>query len=187
MSRSPLTFPDCPFVARSVRIGGTSKRELLERLRSGGIELNEAGRELFAHDGFTVLEKSVIVTTVEITVANLGFVDGATSADLFEKAVQLNLMECPLELGPHLRLQYLDQPEGSLGHMPSQHRAPPGSLTIASVHSVDNDDMPKGFYLRRINGVLWLRGYREGPDHVWTPEDHFVFAFAPNAVEPFAD
>lgn len=187
MSQSQLTFPDCPFVARAVRVGGTSKRELLERLRSGGIELNEAARELFAHDGFTVLEKNVIVTTVEVTVANLGFVDGATSADLFEKAVQLNLMECPIELGPHLRLQYLDQPEGSLGQVPSQHRAPPGSLTIASVQAVEDEDMPKGFYLRRINGVLWLRGYRAGPDHVWSPEDRFVFAFAPNAVEPFAD
>jgi hypothetical protein len=23
--------------------------------------------------------------------------------------------------------------------------------------------------------VLWLRGYRSGPAHVWEPDDHFIF------------
>jgi hypothetical protein len=41
---------------------------------------------------------------------------------------------------------------------------------------VEDDEFPKGFYLRRIDGVLWLRGYRSGPAHVWSPDDRLVFA-----------
>ncbi|MDA0708693.1 MAG: helicase, partial [bacterium] len=47
---------------------------------------------------------------------------------------------------------------------------------IASQILTEDDDFPKGFYLRRIKGVLWLRGYRSWPGHVWEPDDHFVFS-----------
>jgi hypothetical protein len=158
------------------------KGELLAAIQNGGIELNEAGRALFAHGGFTTSEATSILETVEITVANLGLAQGATMARICESAVQLGLSLCPLELAPHLRLQYLDQPEGHIGHPLSQHRAPPGSLTIVSDQIAKDDNIPKGFYLRRINGVLWLRGYRSGPDHVWGPEDCLVFAVSLNAA-----
>jgi hypothetical protein len=88
----------------------------------------------------------------------------------------MGLTECPLELGPHLRLQFLDQPDGTDG-MPLTHgRAPPGSITVASPPLDDRDETAKGFYLRRVDAVLWLRGYWSWPGHVWTPEDVLVFA-----------
>ena len=160
---------------RSVRIGGLGRLELLTELQKSGIELNPAGLELFANDKFTTSEVNAILETVEITVDSLGFPQGTTINKICERAVQLGISLCPLELGPHLRLQYGDQPEGQLGHPPTQGRAPPGSLTIASPCISGDDDIPKGFYLRRIDGVLWLRGYRSGPEHIWSPEDHFVF------------
>jgi len=175
-------YPACPFVRRAVRIGGLGKRELLAEIQKGGIELNEAGLALITHNKFTTSEFTATLETVEITVANLGFAQGATIAEILEAAVQCGLSLCPLELGPHLRLQYLDQPEGHIGQPISQHRAPPGSITIASYQISEDDDIPKGFYLRRIDGVLWLRGYRSGPDHIWSLEDHFVFAVSPNAA-----
>jgi hypothetical protein len=36
--------------------------------------------------------------------------------------------------------------------------------------------------LRRIDGVLWLRGYRSGPEHIWNQDDHFVFTASPTAA-----
>ncbi len=182
MSKKPWTYPDCPFVSRTVRIGGTGKPEFFVLLQRRGIKLNEAGLALFADDRFIVSEAALIVETVEITVANLGFAEGATIAEIYGKAVQVGLAVCPLELGPHLRLQYLDQPEGHIGHAPTQHRAPPGSLTIASDELTEDDEIPKGFYLRRIDGGLWLRGYHSGAEHVWSPEDHFVFTISPSSA-----
>ena len=106
---------------------------------------------------------------------DLGFPDGATTAQLFKRASELGLELCPPELGPHLRLEYLDQPEGYSGNASQQNKAPSGSITIASEILTKEDDFPKGFYLRRINGVLWLRGYITDALHVWKPEDHFIF------------
>ncbi len=160
---------------RPVRIGGMDRLELLAELQKNGIELNPAGLELFANDKFITSQATAILETVEITVDALGFPQGTTMDKICERAARLGMSLCPLELGPHFRLQYRDQPEGQLGHPPTQGRAPPGSLTIASPPISEDDDIPKGFYLRRMDGVLWLRGYRSGPEHIWSPEDRFVF------------
>jgi len=47
---------------------------------------------------------------------------------------------------------------------------------VASAPLAQDDETPKGFYLRRIEGVLWLRGYRSWPGHIWSPQDMFVFS-----------
>lgn len=174
-NRAVATYPDCQTVVRTVRLGGMSKGELLAELQTNGIQLNEYSRNLFAHSKFTTSPAVSRITTVELAVANLGYVRGATIAQIHQRIAELGLTLCPLELGPHLRLQFLDQPEGHLGHPPSKHRAPPGSITVASRQLTDDDDAPKGFYLRRIDGVLWLRGYRSAPEDIWRPEDRLVF------------
>ena len=38
-----------------------------------------------------------------------------------------------------------------------------------------SEETPRGFYLRNINGTLWLRGYWSDDEHVWAPGDLFVF------------
>jgi len=81
-------------------------------------------------------------------------------------------------------MQFLDQPEGSAGFSATQHRAPPGSITIASSPLDDSDETPKGFYLRRIDGVLWLRGYWSWPGNIWRPEDVLVFSRTSTAAQP---
>lgn len=95
--------------------------------------------------------------------------------ELQDEAVATGLCLPPMELGPHLRLQYLDQPEGFRGQPTTQHRAPPGSITITSAPLSDDDEFPNGFYLRRIEDKLWLRGYQPGLDHIFDPDDRLVF------------
>jgi hypothetical protein len=168
-------YPACPTITRTVSVGGRTKAGLLQALRCNAIALNASAQRLFASDDFTTSEARYSVTTVELTVRDLGFPGGATIVDIYARAGVLGLGLCPLELGPHLRLQYRDQPEGAWGQPVRRHQAPYGSLTIASKPLSDDDAFPKGFYLRRIAGVLWLRGYRCGPAHVWAPEDHFLF------------
>ena len=163
---------------REVRVGGVQKLELLQRLRVSGVHLNRAAEMLFEDDRFVLLEQRQLVEIATLSVAELGFQDGATYGQLAARALESGLAECPVELGPHLRLQYLDQPEGSAGQPATQHRAPPGAITIASPALDEQEETPKGFYLRRIDGVLWLRGYWSWPGHVWSPDDLLVFAVA---------
>ena len=171
-----------PWVGRLIRIGGTNKPELLSQLQLAGVRLNEAAQALFADDRFTTSAVSSLIEIAELSVASLSFHNGATIAQIVEQAAAIGLSLCPLELGPHFRLQYTDQPEGFLGQPPSQHRAPPGSVTVASAPLGEDEDTPKGFYLRTIEGTLWLRGYRSWAGHVWSPEDIFVFSRLHNAA-----
>ncbi|MES1245800.1 MAG: helicase [Acidobacteriota bacterium] len=166
-------------MTRRIRVGGFSRSALLGRLESAGVELNEAARRLFADDRFTTSQVGSLVEIVELPVASLEFESGATFTQIVERATGRGLSLCPLEVGPHFRLQYMDQPEGFWGNPPSQHCAPPGSITVASAPLADEDDAPKGFYLRRIQGVLWLRGYRSRQEHVWSPDDVFAFSRMP--------
>ncbi|WP_274364104.1 helicase [Paenibacillus thermotolerans] len=168
-------YPNCQVVERVVEVGGLTKSQLIEKLKHYSILMNEAGERLLADDKFTTSDTKYSLHTVELTVGDLGFPDGATTAQIFRTAGELGLEFCPLELGPHLRLEYLDQPEGYLGYPLKQNQAPFGSITIATEILYEDDDFPKGFYLRRINGELWLRGYRADHLHVWKPDDHFIF------------
>lgn len=113
--------------------------------------------------------------TVELTLRNLGFTREATIIEIFDAAQNLGFRLCSLELAPHLRMQYMDQPEGYLDKPIRKHRAPYGSLTVASKLLTNDESFPKGFYLRCIEGQLWLRAYISELNHLWQLDDHFVF------------
>jgi hypothetical protein len=168
-------YPDFPSITRTIEVGGLTKSQLIKKMQQHAILMNEYGERLFADDKFTTSVIKYSLKIVELTVMELGFPDGATTAQLFKRASEYGLELCPLELGPHLRLEYLDQPEGFSGKTSQQNQAPSGSITIASEILSEDEYFPKGFYLRRINGVLWLRGYIADHLHVWKPEDHFIF------------
>ena len=167
-------YPDSQVITRTIEIGGLTKLELTRKLQQQSISLNEYAERLLSNDKFTTSKTKYNLKTVELTIRNLGFPEGATMPQIFKRAEELGLDLCPLEVGPHLRLKYLDQPEGSTGNH-SRRQAPSGSITIASEIISEDDDFPKGFYLRKINGVLWLRGYIADDLHVWNTEDHFIF------------
>lgn len=162
-------------ITRTVEVGGLTKSQLIQKLQQYSIMINEYGERLLADDKFTTSDTNYSLQTVELTVGDLGFPDGATTAQIFKRASELGLELCPLELGPQLRLDYLDQPEGYSRNPLRRQQAPSGSITIASEILTEDDDFPKGFYLRRIDGVLWLRGYRADHLHVWNHDDHFIF------------
>ena len=173
-------YPECPTILRTVTVGGLTPSQLVHALRTNAIALNELAERLLASAQFTTSPTPYSVPTVELTVGDLGFPRGATSAEFYARAGELGLGLGPLELGPHLRLQYRDQPEGASGQPVRRHQAPSGSITIASATLADDDDFPNGFYVRRIEGVLWLRGYRSWPQHVWEADDRFIFVTHPD-------
>lgn len=168
-------YPNCPTIHRTLVIGGMTKTQLIQKLQQSTIALNEYAQQLFASDIFATSRTKYTVHTVQLTVRDLGYAKGATTHELFKRASDLGLKLCPLELAVYLRLEYVDQPEYSLNNSSKRHQAPSGSITIASQIETEDDDFPKGFYLRRINDVLWLRGYLADHLHVWNPGDHFIF------------
>jgi len=158
-----------------VEVGGLTKTQLTLKLQQNSIMMNAYGEMLLDDERFTISDTKYSIQTVELTVANLGFSNGATLPQLYKRADELGLDLCPPELGPYLRLDYMEQPEGNPKNLIQGKQAPSGSITIASEILTEDDDFPKGFYLRKMNGKLWLRGYIADQLHVWNPNDHFIF------------
>lgn len=154
-----------------VSVGGLSRAELTAELTARGIRLNVHAETLI--DEFEQRAPDLIGVT-ERTVEELGFTDGASLSQIFDAALRAGLRLCPADTGPYLRLALIDQPDASDSVM-SSGRAPSGSVTVASAPVSMDDEHPKGFYLRVVDGESWLRGYRCDDEHVWSPDDRFVF------------
>lgn len=149
-------------IFKSISIGGVNKEVLIQKLVDHGVQFNVYAHTLFAHPAFAVPEKPEAVDLVKISMSDLGFSEPHMFGDITKKANELGLKLCPLYLGAFLRLEYLEQPESPY-------------LTIASAKPENDDEHPNGFYVRHLDGVLWLRGYRASDDYEWPLDSEFVF------------
>lgn len=165
-------------VTRMIKAGGLKKADLIDKLAEENIGLNELGKQLLLDERMSVSEESYLLKSVELTVGDLGLMQGSILPDIYDRAIKNGLSLCPIETGPYLRLAYLDQPEGCTDKPVYEKQAPHGSITIASKMIDENDDFPKGFYIRKIEGKLWLRGYIADDLHIWSPNDRFLFCYS---------
>jgi hypothetical protein len=95
---------------RAARVPGTATP-----LRCG---LGDSAAEIIGRPAFRLSRARADVDLVVLSVSELGFKDeGATMAEIHARAQQLGLELCPAEVGPQLRLQYLDQPLGEYLHI----------------------------------------------------------------------
>jgi hypothetical protein len=156
-----------------LRVGGLTRVRLVEELRKAEVLLNASAETLLEDVVFDQVEVEDIQIVVH-TVSELGFADGATLPELFAAAQERGLLLCPPATGPYLRLSMLDQ-KAAPDSIMSDGRAPSGSITIASAPTRETDDYPKGFYLRVVDGVPWLRAYQCTDQHTWSPQDLLAF------------
>jgi hypothetical protein len=75
--------------------------------------LGESAAEIIGRPAFTLNQEQTSVGLVVLSVPELGFTgERVAIADIYARAKQLGLELCAAEVGPQLRLQYLDQPLG---------------------------------------------------------------------------
>ena len=75
--------------------------------------LGESAAEMIGRPAFALAGARTQADLVVLSVPELGFEGNLASvADIHARARQLGLELCPAEIGPQLRLQYLDQPAG---------------------------------------------------------------------------
>lgn len=149
--------------APDLTIGGLTKSELLSELGKHSISLNDYARVLFTDPAWGTSADAQKIQVAVVTLPEIGLPHGGTFAEILDHASGLGLEPCPLEVAPHLRLAYLDQP-------------PEPYLTVASLELRPGPETPNGFYLRHLPDGLWLRGYESGPENVYRP-DFTGFAF----------
>lgn len=160
---------------RQLLVGCDEPSSLRVRLAQAQVQLNTVAEQLFADPRFTTPPQPEPFTLEAVSVGALGHAEGATFDAITCSAAARGLAPCPLVLAPWLRLMWLAQPAAPTVEAAGRHRAPAGACTVTSLPPPDEPDLPWGFYLRRIDGAAWLRGYRCWSGHVWAPEDWLVF------------
>lgn len=156
-----VTFPTWKII--KLGTGLKTANDFRRALQSAGHKIGEWGNDILVKPAFKVSTKETSIELVNVSVAELGFKDGATRKDIYERAISLGLELCPNEVGPQLRLQYKDQPKGEWLPIAMKPIADSnGSLRVFDV--VHDDD---GLYLYGISGF---------PDSFWHGYHRWVFA-----------
>jgi hypothetical protein len=75
-------------------------------------QVEMGGRMLLGNASFAVAKKKTAIDLVNMSVEELGFQRSQTYKGICTRARNIGLALCPAEVGPQLRLQYLEQPKG---------------------------------------------------------------------------
>jgi len=102
-------FPEGKIRKMEVEIGGKNKEELIKELKEN-FSVSDTAEEMLKNADFTVSEDKEKIDLVKLTDKDLGFTEEATTDEIYKRAKNFGLELCPAETGPHLRLQYKDQP-----------------------------------------------------------------------------
>lgn len=159
-----------------VAVGGMPRDELAERLRVEAVSLNAHAETLLASPAFDE-RAGEVMRVVDRTVAELGLPEGGTLRDVCDAAGGVGLELCPADAAPYLRLAWMSQ-ANSTDSVLSVGRSPQGAVKVASAPLSDDAEYPKGFYLRVVDGVRWLRGYRCDDEYRFAADDRFAFRWS---------
>jgi len=151
-------------VWKTIKLGtGLKTAEEFRRvLRDGEFRLSDWASDILRKPAFKAADEETEVDLVKVTVAELGFKKGARRNQIYERARDLGSELCPPEVGPQLRLQYQDQPNGEW-------------ILVAMEPIVDSDGDPMLFSVGRNDSELRLHSYWSYPDYFWYADSQWVF------------
>src|SRR3990167_1590934 len=130
-------------------------------LEADGFKIGTYARQILAKTRFALKETEIELVRVSVT--DLGFTRAASRKVIYERALSLGLVLCPAEVGPQLRRQYADQPNGDW-------------FLVAMEPIADSGRYLRVFGVDHYDGGLWLFTYDGRPDNEWDPERQWVFA-----------
>ncbi|MGX7195871.1 hypothetical protein [Enterococcus olivae] len=158
-------------------IGGKSKTALIQTLDQQGIALNPLAESLLQSKLFQISKEETTIELTELRLSELGITEGINLLGIISRGQQIGLHLCPVETAPFLRLTEYEQ-TNSFG-MEKKHHTPDDAVTVLSEILDEEVSFPKGFYLRKIEGHLWLRAYICDYEHLFSPEETVIFAGTP--------
>lgn len=124
-----------------------SGADLLNTLIQKNARVSRWSTQALENPDFPVVAAEITVDIVVVSMLELGFAEGelATLNTIYDRAKQIGLETCPVETGPQLRLQFLDQPDWATGDRLSEFfvASQPFVLTpdvFPKIFSVGRDD-----------------------------------------------
>jgi len=160
-------------VWKTIQIGCMKPPALLKEAKTHCEEVTHWAADIMGQKAFTTLDQAEEAMLVILTPKDLGFTenprtDAFMTKEFLAKWSEENLegyvLElCPAEVGPQLRIQYEDQPNGEV-------------LWIAMERITDSDGDPNVFNVERDDdGYRFLGGSYAGPVGFWPLGDRIVF------------
>jgi len=156
-SKEVVGFP----VFKTIKLGThKSTDSLRSSLKDNGNHISNWGNDIFGN--ITLAEYETEVTLHVATVKELTGKDRSVSHEI-NKAIRSKGYElCPAEVGPQLRLQYLDQPNGEW-------------IRVAMEPIADSHGLLRIFYVGYVADERWLRGVNGHRDNEWDGDTVFIF------------
>jgi hypothetical protein len=134
-----------------------SPKDYRKALESAGFRIGDYANQILKK--ISVAKAKTEVDLVLVTVAELGFKDGARRAAIYARAIELGLELCPSEVGPVLRLATKDSPWILVGMEPI----------------IDSDGDLRVFIVDADSGARWLHSHCGCPGHFWYGGNQWVF------------
>lgn len=156
------SFPEDEIRQESLHVDIKTPEEWEQALKAKGVNISDFAKDILYHKDFQTLTQPEDINLVRLTVNDLGFPNGATTKEIFDKAKELGLELCPPEVGPQKRLNDVDQP------LYDWYR-------IAMKPITDRDGDPRVVDVGRSVDGLWLDDGWAGPGGRWNPDVKFVF------------
>jgi hypothetical protein len=167
MGRRTLAIAAAPYwtVWKTIKIGtgikdGTS---FCQKLEESDCQFGGFVRNLLGQKGFTVAAQEEEVDLVRCFVADFGFTESTCYDVICGRAIGMGLELCPEEVGPQLRLQYIDQPCGE-------------GLLIAMIPIISSVPSVEVFVVQhQVGHGLWLSSDYGRSDYPRDPFEQVVF------------
>ena len=130
-------------------------------IKDRGMKISDWADDILGRPTFSVAAEETEIELVLVTVAELGFKNRAARRDIYKRAQELGLELCPAEVGPQLRLQHKDQPNGEWIPVAMEPIPDSDGSLLCVGHDVSD---------------LWLCGKYGGPDTFWCGASSWAFA-----------
>jgi len=152
-------------VFKTIKLGTGLKTadDFRKSLKDNGFSIGDWANDILGKPAFTVAPEETEIDLVVVSVAELGFKNGATREQIYTRAKERGLNLCPAQVGPQLRLQYKDQPDGEV-------------LIVAMEPITASGGTLRLFHVLRRDSDLWLYSCYDGPGFVWNSDVRFVFS-----------
>jgi hypothetical protein len=131
--------------------------------------IEDFANDIISMSTFTVASEEVEVDLVKKTVSELGF-NGAKYEDICGLGIALGLQLCPAEVGPQLRLQYIDQPLTDEVVCIAME-----AITIPSISANGDRSIFSIGYGGGNRDEMYLFSSCGDPDQLYRPEIVFIF------------
>jgi hypothetical protein len=154
-----LALPIFP-VWKTIRIGVHKNLGALNKMLSK-FRVSDWAKDIMGKSAFTLSQSEEEIPLCSATVKELTGKNQATTTEIFDAIRRIGEL-LPAEVGPALREQYLDQPDGEW-------------LRVAMEPICGSDGDLRVFNVERDGGKLWLNARYADPAYVWDGDGRFVF------------